>query len=118
MGADIVVDNYAPSATSQSGTNEAKLGDYSTAATVTISGSPAAGSNIPSSGTFVPAEVGAMLQTDTWKFRLSTHPSFKFGFTGYIPNQQNSLLVGRIRAMGTYYCTNPGLNTLFFGANS
>jgi hypothetical protein len=118
LNTDIVVDNYAPSATTQSGTNEAKLGDYSTAATVTISGTPSASSNIPSSGTFVPGEVGAMLNTDTWKFRLSTHPSFKFGFTGYIPNQIDSLLVGRIRAMGTYYCSNPGLNTIFFGVNS
>lgn len=118
MNADWVVDNYAPSASTQSGSNEPRLGNYQTAATVTISGSPAAASNLPSSGTFVPGEVGVMMNTDTWKFRLSTHPSFKFGFTGYIPNQVNSLLVGRIRAMGTYYCTNPGLNTVFFGVNS
>lgn len=118
LNTDIVVDNYAPSSTTQSGLNEPKLGNYATAATVTISGSPAASSNIPSSGTFVPGEVGAMLNTDTWKYRLSNHPSFKFGFTGYIPNQINSLLVGRIRAMGTYYCSNPGLNSIFFGVNS
>lgn len=118
LNTDIVVDNYAPSSTTQSGLNEPKLGNYATAATVTISGTPAASSNIPSSGTFVPGEVGAMLNTDTWKYRLSSHPSFKFGFTGYIPNQINSLLVGRIRAMGTYYCSNPGLNSLFFGVNS
>lgn len=118
LNADWVVDNYAPSAAAQFGNNETKLGNYVTASTVTISGTPATGSNIPATGTFVPAEVVAMLNTDTWKYRLSDHPLFKFGFTGYVPNQVDNKLVGRVHAMGTGYCTAPWLNVLGFGFNS
>lgn len=118
MNADWLVDNYAPSASTQFGLNEAKLGNYQTSATVTISGSPAAGSNLPSSGTFVPGEVIFLLNSDTWKYRLSDHPMFKFGFRDYVPNQVDNLIVGRIHAMGTAYTTAPWLNVLGFGFNS
>jgi len=118
MNGDWVIDNYAPSSSTQFGLNEAKLGNYQTSATITISGTPAAGSNLPASGTFVPGEVVAMLNTDTWKYRLSDHPLFKFGFRDYVPNQVDNLIVGRIHAMGTAYCTAPWLNVLGMGFNS
>lgn len=118
MGADWVIDQYAPSSSSQFGETNAKFGQSPTSATVTISGTPATGSNLPSSGTFVPAEALFMLNTETLKFRLSDHPYFKFGFSGWIPSQNTTKIVGRIHSMGTMYCTAPWLNVVGFGINS
>jgi hypothetical protein len=115
---NIMVDEYAPSATSMYGVADPKLGDYSTPATVTISGSPATGSNLPSSGTYVPGEVLALLNSDTLAWHNSTHPLFNFGWTGYKPAQNSSLIAGQILNMGTMIGSEPWLNTVMMGINS
>jgi hypothetical protein len=117
MTMDIMIDEYAPSQTSQFGSSNAKLGDWTVPSTVTISGSPASGSNIPSSGTFVPGEPLLMLNTSTFKWRNSSHPLFNWGFTGYKPAINSTKISGQILVMGNLLCNAPWLNIPIIGRN-
>ncbi|MDQ3802481.1 MAG: hypothetical protein M3416_01300 [Acidobacteriota bacterium] len=116
MNTDIMIDEYAPTRSNE-GAN-AKLGVWRTDATETISGTPTSDSRLPASGTYAPAEVFFWLNSSTLKFILSTHPLFRFGWTGYIPAQGNSKIVGRTHVMGTMKVTEPWLNKVIFGCNS
>lgn len=115
MGSTILVDEYAPSLIY--GVNDPALGNYLTS-TQTISGSPASGSNLPSSGTYVPGEVFAWINPETWKIRVSSRAPFNFGFYPFRPANNNTLITGQLLVRLNLYCNAPWLNGYLFGINS
>lgn len=116
--ADIVIDEYCPGKIE--GVNSPRLGNYLTAnytanstnAATTFGAQPADGSS-----TVNPGETFWWLNPETWKFMLSDHPFWDFGWGGYIPTQNSTKIVGRIYAMGTLKCEAPWLNGVMFGIN-
>lgn len=116
----ICKDDYAPSQVQSAGgfgVNDAKLGDYTTAAfTNSLTGTP--NNNFPNStaaATLTPGEPIWFLRTEMFHFRLSADPLYQFGFTGFIPNQGNSKVVGHTFAAGNLYCESPRHNSLGLG---
>lgn len=118
MGATILVDAYAPSSTTQYGVNDAALGNYATPATNTISGTPAANSYLPASGTFVPGEVFAWINPETWKIRVSSRAPFNFGLYPFRPSNNNTLITAQLLVRLNLYCNAPWLNGVMMGINS
>ena len=114
----ITKDDYAPSA--YYGVNDPLLGNYLTSTiTNTLTGTPAGqfptGANAP---TLTVGEVLFMLNTDTWLLRVSTDPTFQFGWTGFKPGQDNTRVSGQVLAALNLECVAPRLNIHGFGFTS
>lgn len=60
-------------------------------------------------------EVFNWLNTKYWKVRVSNSPLFGFGFTGFLPSQINTRVVGRIHAAINFQCTAPRLQKQYYG---
>lgn len=114
----ITKDDYAPSA--YYGVNDARLGNYTTGTiTNTLSGTPAGQfPNGTAAPTLTVGEVIFMVNTDTWMFRISTDPMFRFGFTGFKPAQDNTQLSGQVLAALNLECVSSRLNIHGFGFTS
>lgn len=93
-------------------------GDYSTSSSLTVAGTPASTSNMPSSGTINVGEVFTWFNTNSWKFRLSNSKLYGFGFTGFKPRQDGTSVAGQILASCNLFCVSPRLNKVLFGINS
>jgi hypothetical protein len=119
----ITKDDYAPSAAPSAGgfgVNDPRLGNYLTG-TITngLTGTPAG--NFPNSTnatTLTVAEVIFMLNTDSWIFRVSTSPLYQFGWTGFKPAQDNTMVSGQVLAAVNLECISNRLNIHGFGFNS
>ena len=114
----ITKDDYAPSLAY--GVNDAQLGNYLTG-TITngLSGTPAGGfPNSSAAASLTVGEVLFMINTDTWKLRLSTNPQYQFGFTGFKPGQDNTRVSGQVLAALNLECVAPRLNGQAFGFTS
>lgn len=114
----ITKDDYAPSLVY--GVNDPQLGNYLTG-TITngLSGTPAGGfPNSSAAASLTVGEVLFMINTDTWKLRLSTTPQFQFGFTGFKPGQDNTRVSGQVLAALNLECVAPRLNGQAFGFTS
>jgi hypothetical protein len=108
----ILKDDYFPSTVF--GKNDADLGNflpttYSSPATV------GAGSNMPTSTTLTVGEVFNWYNTAKWLFRVTDDPEFGFGFSGFIPAQDNTRVVGQIKAAVNLECIAPWANISLFG---
>jgi hypothetical protein len=92
-GSTILQSQYAPGARTASAQETAHLGfsAYSAGETVWI------------------------LNTKYFRFYLSTDPLFGFGFTGFMPAQNNSVVVGHYKFAGNLTCTAPRLSRVLFG---
>lgn len=119
----VVKDDYAPSAAVASGgfgVNDPKLGDYTTG-TITNSLTGTLPGGFPTSSQAATLTVGEtchMLRTEMWHLRLASDPLYQFGFTGFIPAQGNSKVVGHIFAAGNLYCESPRHNGVSYGFSS
>lgn len=114
----ITKDDYAPSLVY--GVNDPQLGNYLTG-TITngLSGTPAGGfPNSSAAASLTVGEVLFMINTDTWKLRLSTNPQYQFGFTGFKPGQDNTRVSGQVLAALNLECVAPRLNGQAFGFTS
>jgi hypothetical protein len=60
-------------------------------------------------------EVFNWFNTRYWKVRVSNSPLFGFGFTGFLPSQINTRVVGRIHAALNLQCTAPRLQKQYYG---
>lgn len=91
-GSSIMADQYAPG-TRAALTNEGDIGYAAVASGETL----------------------WFLNTKTFRLYLSTDPLFGFGFTGFMPAQNNSTVVGHYKFCGNFTCTAPRLSRYLFG---
>lgn len=114
----ITKDDYAPSLVY--GVNDPQLGNYLTGTiSNSLAGTPAGGfPNSTAGPTLTVGEVLFMINTDTWKLRLSTNPQYQFGFTGFKPGQDNTRVSGQVLAALNLECVAPRLNGQAFGFTS
>lgn len=114
----ITKDDYAPSLAY--GVNDPQLGNYLTGTiSNSLAGTPAGGfPNSTAAASLTVGEVLFMINTDTWKLRLSTNPQYQFGFTGFKPGQDNTRVSGQVLAALNLECVAPRLNGQAFGFTS
>ena len=112
----ILKDDYFPSDTTEFGTNDPDLGDFSTGS-FTSGSAPNSKSKMPSSTSLEVGEVFVWFNTRKWLFRISDDPEFGYGFSGFIPAQDNTRVVGRINAAVNLECISPWANIQLFGIN-
>ena len=111
----ILKDDYFPSL--RYGQNDPVLGSwltgvFTTPATVT------AASNLPGAGTVCTVgEVFCFFNTFDWLFRVTDNDEFGFGFSGFVPAQDNSRVVGQIKAMVNNQCLSNRTQKQFYGIN-
>jgi|TARA_B100000949_G_scaffold81226_1_gene72619 hypothetical protein len=108
----IMKDDYFPSKVD--GKNEAVLGNYLTSS-FTSASSPDSNSNMPSSTTLQASEVFVWFNTSSMKFRISNSEEFGFGFTGFVPAQDNTRVVGQVKAAVNVQFQAPWANQQIFG---
>lgn len=108
----ILKDDYFPSL--KFGQNDPDLGNWLTG-TFTSPGAVGAGSNMPTATLLTVGEVLAMFNTRKWLFRISDDPEYGFGFSGFVPAQDNTKVVGQEKAAVNLECTGPRYNLQAFG---
>jgi hypothetical protein len=111
----ILKDDYFPS--TKFGVNNPDLGNY-LAGTFTSPNVPLPSlSNMPQNTLLTVGEVLVMFNTRKWLFRISDDPEFGFGFSGFVPAQDNTRVVGQLKAACNLECTAPRLQLQGFGVN-
>jgi hypothetical protein len=103
-------DDYFPS--TKFGTNDPDLGNYLASTFSAVAG---AKGNQPVTGTITVGEVLCMFNTRKWLFRVSDDPEFGFGFSGFVPAQDNTRVVGQVKAACNLVCVAPRLQIQSFG---
>jgi hypothetical protein len=112
----ILKDDYFPSL--KYGVNDPDLGNYLTGTVDTTGLSPAAASGFPASTVCTMGEVFCWFNTKKWLFRVSNSRLYGFGFSGFVPAQDNTKVVGQIKAMVNLECTGPRYNKQLVGIGS
>ena len=56
-----------------------------------------------------------MFRMSDWLFRIADNPVYGYGFSGFIPAQDNSRVVGTVKAMQQLQCTSPRTNIQAYG---
>ncbi len=108
----ILKDDYFPSL--RYGKNDPILGNYLTGS-FTSPVSPSAQSNLPSQTTCTVGEVFCFFNTFDFLFRVTDNEEFGFGFSGFVPAQDNTRVVGQIKAMVNLQCLSPRTQKQFYG---
>ena len=108
----ILKDDYFPSL--RYGKNDPILGNYLTG-TVAVGASPSAQSNLPANTTCTIGEVFCFFNTFDFLFRVTDNEEFGFGFSGFVPAQDNTRVVGQIKAMVNVQCLSPRTQKQFYG---
>jgi hypothetical protein len=108
----ILKDDYFPSL--RYGRNDPILGNYLTSS-FTSSAAPASASNLPAATTIQVGEVFCFFNTFDWLFRVTDNEEFGFGFSGFVPAQDNTRVVGQIKAMVNMQCLSPRTQKQFYG---
>jgi hypothetical protein len=115
----ILKSDYFPSL--KYGQNDPVLGNYLTGTfvspgTTANGGTANAQSNLPVSGTTVTVgEVFNFYNTFDWLFRVSDNEEFGFGFSGFVPTNNNTRIVGQIKAMVNMENLSPRTQKQFYG---
>lgn len=109
----ILKDDYFPS--KKYGKNDADLGNYLPADFTSTNATKGATSNLPVNTLIKAGEVFCWFNTGTWLFRISDDPEFGFGFSGFVPAQDNTRVAGQIKAGLNLQCTAPRLNKQLYG---
>jgi len=99
-----LADEYFPSL--RFGVNNSLLGQnyltstFTSPGTTANGGTAAAASNLPASGvTVTVGEVLAMFRMEDILFRVADNPVYGWGFGGFVPAQDNSRVVGQVKAL-------------------
>ncbi len=108
----ILKDDYFPSL--KYGVNQAGVGNWLTS-TVVSPTSATNPNNWPNAKTCTIGEVFAFFNTKKWLLRLADDPEFGLGFSGFVPAQDNTRVVGQIKAAINLECTAPRLNIQLVG---
>lgn len=117
----ILKDDYFPSL--KYGKTDPVLGSWLTGTfvspgTTANGGTADAISNLPPATTVVTVgEVFAFLNTFDFLFRVTDNDEYGFGFSGFVPAQDNTKVVGQIKAMCNLECLSPRTQKQFYGIN-
>ncbi len=111
----VLKDDYFPSL--RYGQNDPVLGNWLTG-TVAVGASPSTQSNLPANTTCTIGEVFYWLNTFDFLFRVTDNEEFGFGFSGFVPAQDNTRVVGQIKAMANLQCLSPRTQKQFYGIGS
>jgi hypothetical protein len=108
----ILKDDYFPSL--KYGQNNPILGNWLTG-TIAIGASPSAASGLPANTTVTVGEVFCFFNTFDFLFRVTDNEEFGFGFSGFVPSQDNTRVVGQVKAMVNVQCLSPRTQKQFYG---
>lgn len=109
----LLKDDYFPS--KKYGVNDADLGNYLVADFTSANTTKGVNSGLPVNTLIKAGEVFCWFNTGTWLFRISDDEEYGFGFSGFVPAQDNTRVVGQIKAAINLECTAPRLNKQLFG---
>jgi hypothetical protein len=112
-GAMILRDEYFPSL--RYGKNDTDLGNWLTSSFTTPNVAMPSQSNFPQNTSVTVGEVFAWFNTNKFLFRVSDDEEYGFGFSGFVPAQDNTRVVGQIKAAVNLECTSPRHHKLLFG---
>lgn len=108
----ILKDDYFPSL--RYGQNDPILGNWLTGS-FTSPASPTAASRLPANTSCTVGEVFCFFNTFDFLFRVTDNEEFGFGFSGFVPAQDNTRVVGQIKAMVNVQCLSPRTQKQFYG---
>lgn len=122
QSAMLLCDEYFPSL--KFGVNDPDLGNYLTGTFTSPGrtdngGTAAPSSNLPASGTPVTVgEVMGFFHMPSWLFRIADNPVYGWGFSGFVPAQDNERVFGTVLAGQQLQCTMPRVNLQAYGFGS
>ncbi len=111
----ILKDDYFPSA--RYGVNDPILGNFLTS-TFTSPAAPASQSNMPANVTCTVGEVFVFFNTFDLLFRVTDNEEYGFGFSGFVPAQDNTRVVGQIKWMANLQGLQARTHKQFIGFSS
>lgn len=106
-------DDYFPSL--KYGVNDPFLGNYLTGTFNTTGMAPASASNLPANTVCTVGEVLGMFNMKKFLFRMSNTEEFGGGFSGFIPAQDNTRVVGQIKQACNLECIAPRMQKSGYG---
>jgi hypothetical protein len=115
----VLKDDYFPSL--KYGKNDPFLGNwltgtFSSPGTTANGGTANAGSNLPVSGTTVTVgEVVGLFNTFDFLFRVTDNEEYGFGFSGFVPAQDNTRVVAQIKWMANMENLSPRTSVYAYG---
>lgn len=108
----ILKDDYFPSL--KYGQNQAGIGNWLTS-TVTSPSSSTNPGNFPNGGTLTVGEVFNWFNTRKFLLRMADDPEYGMGFSGFVPAQDNTRVVGQIKCALNLECIASRLNAQVYG---
>ena len=108
----VLKDDYFPS--SRYGGSDPVLGSWATG-TVAIGGSPSAQSGYPANTTCTIGGVFCLFNTFDFLFRISDSEQYGGGFSGFVPSQLNTRVVGQLKMMCNMQNLSPWSSKQFVG---
>jgi hypothetical protein len=115
----VLKSDYFPSL--KYGSSDPVLGSWLTSTftspgTIANGGTAATASNLPASGvTVTVGEVFNLYNTFDWLFRVTDNEEFGFGFSGFVPSNNNTRIVGQIKWMVNLENLSPRTQKQFYG---
>jgi len=109
----ILKDDYFPSL--KYGRNDPVLGNWLTSTFDTTGMTLSAASGLPANTVCTVGEVFCFFNTFDWLFRVTDNEEFGFGFSGFVPAQDNTRVVGQIKAMCNMQNLSPRTQKQFYG---
>ncbi len=105
-------DDYFPSA--RYGISDSVLGN-STTGTIAIGASPSTQSGLPANTTVTVGGVACFFNTFDFLFRISDSEQYGGGFSGFVPTQLNTRVVGQLKIMANLQNISPWSSKQFYG---
>lgn len=105
-------DDYFPSA--RYGGTDPVLGSWATG-TINVGASPSVQSGLPANTTVTVGGVGCFFNTFDFLFRISDSEQYGGGFSGFVPTQLNSRIVGQMKMMCNMQNLSPWSSKQFYG---
>jgi hypothetical protein len=112
-GAMILKDDYFPSL--KYGVNQAGIGNYLTADITYVAPATVPGGFPTTNVTLKAGEVFVWFNTSKFMWRMSSDPEYGLGFSGFVPAQDNTRVVGQVKFAGNMECVAPRLNAQILG---
>ena len=108
----VLKDDYFPSA--RYGDTDPVLGSWATG-TIAVGASPSTQSGLPANTTVTVGGVFAFFNTFDFLFRISDSEQYGGGFSGFVPTQLNSRVVGQLKMMCNMQNLSPWSSKQFYG---
>jgi hypothetical protein len=109
----ILKDDYFPSL--KYGVNQAGIGNYLTSTIAYVAPATVTGGFPTTNQTLTVGEVFVWFNTSKFMWRMSSDPEYGLGFSGFVPAQDNTRVVGQVKFAGNMECVAPRLNAQIYG---